>query len=124
MNQKLGKKKRRPRGESPLSANEPATPMREQPHEEDAGESPNRAHTSKMYKYASSQFINNIFNLPEQVTLKCSLPKDFNDPYELFLTIDFNEEPDALAFYADAVGDLAQLPTTCFSRSAKATAWS
>jgi hypothetical protein len=51
------------------------------------------------------------------VTLKCSLPKDFNDPYELFLTIDFDEEPDALAFYADAVGDLAQLPTTCFSRS-------
>jgi Protein of unknown function (DUF2971) len=117
MNHKIGKKKRRLRVESSLSANEPATPMREQPHEEDAGEWPNRAHTSKMYKYASSQFINNIFNLPKQVTLKCSLPKDFNDPYELFLTIDFNEEPDALAFYADAVGDLAQLPTTCFSRS-------
>jgi hypothetical protein len=117
MNQKLGTKKRRLRARSSRSAREPATPIREQPHEEDGGEAPNRALTSKIYKYASSQFINNIFSLPEQVTLKCSLPKDFNDPYELFLTIDFNEEPDALAFYADAVGDLAQLPTTCFSRS-------
>jgi hypothetical protein len=116
MNQKLGTKKRRVRAKSSRSAREPETPIREQPHEEDGGEAL-KVHTSKIYKYASSQFINNIFSLPEQVTLKCSLPKDFNDPYELFLTIDFNEEPDALAFYADAVGDLAQLPTTCFSRS-------
>ena len=51
------------------------------------------------------------------VTLKCSYPKDFNDPYELFLTIDFKQEPEVLAFYADAIGELPQLPTTCFSRS-------
>ena len=71
----------------------------------------------KIYKYASSQFIGNIFSSSENVTLKCALPKDFNDPYELFLTIDFDEDPDALAFYADAIGELPQLPTTCFSRS-------
>jgi hypothetical protein len=71
----------------------------------------------KIYKYASSQFIGNIFSSSENVTLKCALPKDFNDPYELFLTINFDEEPDALAFYADAIGELPQWPTTCFSRS-------
>jgi hypothetical protein len=116
MNQRLGTKKRRLRAEASPSK-EPATPIKEQPRDVDGEEALNRAHTSKIYKYASSQFINDIFSLPEHVTLKCSLPKDFNDPYELFLTIDFNEEPDALAFHADAVGDLAQLPTTCFSRS-------
>jgi Protein of unknown function (DUF2971) len=116
MNQRLGTKKRRLRAESSRSK-EPATPIKEQPRDADGEEALNRARTSKIYKYASSQFINNVFSLPEQVTLKCSLPKDFNDPYELFLNVDFNEEPDALAFYADAVGDLAQLPTTCFSRS-------
>lgn len=70
-----------------------------------------------IYKYFSSQLIDNIFSLRDHVTLKCSLPKDFNDPYELFLTIDFDEQPDALAFYADAIGELTQFPTTCFSRS-------
>lgn len=71
----------------------------------------------KIYKYFSSPLIANVFSSPDQVTLKCSLPKDFNDPYELFLTIDFDEQPDALAFYADAIGELTQFPTTCFSRS-------
>src|SRR6202051_1411211 len=60
--------------------------------------------------------IDKVFQL-DSVTLKCSLPKDFNDPYELFLTIDFNQEPDLLAFYADAIGEIPQSPTTCFSRS-------
>lgn len=54
---------------------------------------------------------------PNGPVFKCSYPKDFNDPYELFLTINFNERPDALAFYQEVVGDLPQLPTTCFSNS-------
>jgi Protein of unknown function (DUF2971) len=70
-----------------------------------------------IYKYLGPEVIDKIFQSPDNVTLKCSLPKDFNDPYELFLTIDFNEEPDLLAFYADAIGELPQHPTTCFSRS-------
>ena len=70
-----------------------------------------------IYKYLGPEVIDKIFQSPDKVTFKCSLPKDFNDPYELFLTIDFNEEPDLLAFYADAIGELPQYPTTCFSRS-------
>jgi DUF2971 family protein len=70
-----------------------------------------------LYKYVGSDYLENVFADNDNVTLKCSYPKDFNDPYELFLTVDFNESPDILAFYLDAVGDLPQLPTTCFSHS-------
>lgn len=71
----------------------------------------------KIYKYLSPNPIEKVFYCADSTALKCSLPKDFNDPYELFLTIDFNQRAEALAFYADAIGELPQLPTTCFSRS-------
>lgn len=70
-----------------------------------------------LYKYVGSSYIDKVFSSSEHMTLKCSYPKDFNDPYELFLTIDFNERPDALAFYADTFQEIPQEPTTCFSRS-------
>ncbi len=73
--------------------------------------------SKRIYKYVGQSYLDKVFSSNENVTLKCSYPKDFNDPYELFLTIDFNESPEVLAFYAEAVGELPQLPTTCFSRS-------
>ena len=72
---------------------------------------------SNLYKYAGPSNIDNIFHSPENISFRCSYPKDFNDPYELFLTIDFNQEPDILAFYEGAVGKIPQRPTTCFSKS-------
>jgi hypothetical protein len=59
--------------------------------------------------------LNKVIGTKDHVTLKCSKPEDFNDPYELFLTIDFHQEPAVLAFYKDVIGELPQLPTTCFS---------
>lgn len=73
--------------------------------------------SKNIYKYVAPEHLDKVLGSSGQVMLKCSYPKDFNDPYELFLTIDFKEQPDALAFYADVVGDIPQLPTTCFSRS-------
>jgi hypothetical protein len=73
--------------------------------------------SKKIYKYIGPERTDKVFHSSDVVTLKCSLPKEFNDPYELFLTIDFNERPDALAYYADAISELPQFPTTCFSRS-------
>ncbi|MBB5046149.1 hypothetical protein HNR60_000891 [Rhodopseudomonas rhenobacensis] len=111
MNNKIGKKKKRKLLDEAAASGSPAV--------DHSGEDPaaiDRKDTH-LYKYAGSQLVDAIFSSPERVTMKCSLPKDFNDPYELFLTIDFDEEPDALAFYADAVGELVQQPTTCFSRS-------
>ncbi|MGO7863346.1 hypothetical protein ELH26_37190 [Rhizobium leguminosarum] len=71
--------------------------------------------SKKLYKYIGPDHIDKIFSSHEEVTLKCSQPRDFNDPYELFLTTDFNIDPESLAVYAEAVGELPQLPTTCFS---------
>ncbi len=76
---------------------------------------------AKLYKYMGPEHIDKVFGSTDKVTLKCSLPREFNDPYELFLTIDFNERPDALAFYADVIGDIPQFPTTCFSKSPSVT---
>ena len=71
----------------------------------------------KMFKYASSAHMEKIFAKDGFISFRCSRPNEFNDPYELFLTIDRNCEPELLAFYSDAVGEIPQLPTTCFSRS-------
>jgi hypothetical protein len=69
-----------------------------------------------IFKYLSPE-VARLALTPSGAVFKCSYPKDFNDPYELFLTINFNERPDALAFYQEVVGDIPQLPTTCFSNS-------
>lgn len=72
---------------------------------------------SKLYKYLAPEILHMAFSKPEVCILKCSYPKDFNDPYELYLTIDFQQEPDLLATYKDTIGQIPQLPTTCFSNS-------
>ena len=70
-----------------------------------------------LYKYLPAALADVVFTEDGQVTLKFSKPKDFNDPYELFLATDFGGDPEKLACYAEAIGDLPQYPTTCFSRS-------
>lgn len=72
---------------------------------------------SKIYKYLGAEVFNLALKDEGVCSFKCSYPKDFNDPYELFLTIDFQQSPEMLATYRDAIGELPQLPTTCFSKS-------
>lgn len=72
--------------------------------------------TKLIYKYFGPNLAD-IALSDNGATLKFSLPKDFNDPYELFLTVDFKADPGALACYQEAIGSLPQLPTTCFSNS-------
>ena len=71
----------------------------------------------RLYKYVSPGNVDNVFAIDEKATLKFSLPQQFNDPYELFLTINFNRDPEELAFYLDLIGENLQYPTTCFSKS-------
>ena len=71
----------------------------------------------KLYKYIGAEILNIAFEKDGFCSLKCSYPKDYNDPYELFLTISFNQTPDVLAFYKEIVSDIEQYPTTCFSKS-------
>jgi len=72
---------------------------------------------SKIYKYFSHDVIELVFQKKEFCGLKCSFPKDYNDPYELFLGMDLNTPADHLAFYNDVVSGIPQNPTTCFSKS-------
>ena len=45
----------------------------------------------KIYKYISPDILELIFSKKDYCGLKFSYPKDYNDPYELFLTIDFKQ---------------------------------
>jgi hypothetical protein len=76
-----------------------------------------RAETLKIYKYFSSSVFHLVFQRDGFCGLKCSLPVNYNDPYELFLSVDLMISPDFLATYREIVQDLPQFPTTCFSKS-------
>jgi hypothetical protein len=70
----------------------------------------------KIYKYLSPDIFKLIFRKKGFVQFKASFPKDFNDPYELFLTIKTDGiDPEVLAFYQETAGAVPQLPTLCFS---------
>ncbi|MDH5548143.1 MAG: DUF2971 domain-containing protein [Gammaproteobacteria bacterium] len=76
---------------------------------------------SKVYKYMGADTLKLSLSKEDVCSFKCSHPKDFNDPYELFLTIDFQQDPEMLATYKDTIGVMPQLPTTCFSKSPSVT---
>lgn len=72
----------------------------------------------KIYKYLGPDILPLAFNEKGSVSIKFSLPKDYNDPFELFLSIDPSQtKPELLAFYRDIVQEIPQHPTTCFSKS-------
>lgn len=72
---------------------------------------------NKVYKYFSAGVLDLVFAQPGFCGIKCSLPKDYNDPYELFLGVDLTVTPELLAAYRELVAELPQRPTSCFSKS-------
>lgn len=72
---------------------------------------------SKVYKYLSAGVLDLVFARSKFCGIKCSLPKDYNDPYELFLGVDLTVAPGLLAAYRELVDELPQQPTSCFSKS-------
>lgn len=72
---------------------------------------------NNLYKYSPPD----IFDMMVEANtfkLKCSYPKNYNDPYELFLTINPEEySPHHIAYYHEILSEIPQFPTTCFSRS-------
>lgn len=70
-----------------------------------------------IFKYFSEGVIEHVFSRSGHVGLKCSLPKDYNDPFELFLGIDLDQGSELLATYSEVVQDIPHLLTTCFSTS-------
>lgn len=71
----------------------------------------------KIYKYFSASVLNLVFQNEGYCSIKCSYPKDYNDPYELFLGVDLRVDSDMLAAYSEIIQELPQHPTSCFSRS-------
>lgn len=47
----------------------------------------------KIYKYFSYDVLDLVFAREGFCGVKCSLPKDYNDPYELFLGMDLSIPP-------------------------------
>lgn len=71
----------------------------------------------RIYKYFSLDVLDLVFAKDAYCGIKCSFPKDYNDPFELFLGIDLNVGPEGLATYRELIYELPQHPTTCFSKS-------
>lgn len=71
----------------------------------------------KIFKYFSSGVVEHVFARDGHVGVKCSLPQDYNDPFELFLGVDLDQGSDLLATYKEVVQNIPSLLTTCFSRS-------
>jgi hypothetical protein len=72
---------------------------------------------TKIYKYFSPDILDLLFAKKGYCGIKCSLPRDYNDPFELFLGVDLSVGPEELATYREIIYELPQYPTTCFSRS-------
>ncbi|CAK8724761.1 hypothetical protein GMJAKD_14775 [Candidatus Electrothrix aarhusensis] len=49
---------------------------------------------NKLYKYAGPDIFEKAFSALGKCSFKCSYSKEFNDPYELFLTINYEQRPD------------------------------
>lgn len=70
-----------------------------------------------IFKYLTQGVIQHVFVREGFVGVKCSLPQDYNDPFELFLGIDMDQGSELLATYKEVVQEIPSLLTTCFSRS-------
>jgi hypothetical protein len=68
----------------------------------------------KLYKYSPPDVFTKMFRRKGFVGLKCDLPKNYNDPFELFLSLDANVED--IAYYMEILGEIPQMPTSCFSK--------
>lgn len=71
----------------------------------------------KIYKYIGPEILDVAFSKEEFCGFKFSYPEDYNDPYELFLALDFKNNKQVAAFYNEVVMEIPQYPTTCFSNS-------
>ena len=70
-----------------------------------------------VFKYFSEGVLEHAFVREDHVGIKCSLPEDYNDPFELFLGIDLDQGSELLATYRDVVHKIPSRLTTCFSKS-------
>jgi hypothetical protein len=76
-----------------------------------------RSKMSFLYKFLGEAVADVLINKEGNFGIKFSHLSDYNDPYEFFLTIDYNVEPDMLSTYKDAISMIVKSPATCFAQS-------
>jgi len=70
-----------------------------------------------LFKYINGRGVRGMLPAPGSLSLRFSSPRDYNDPYELFLQPDSAlDDEDEAAFYEYFLGHVVSLPVTCFSR--------
>ncbi|HDT2317891.1 TPA: DUF2971 domain-containing protein [Klebsiella aerogenes] len=72
---------------------------------------------ANLYKFMGADIIDKLMMDEKHIGIKFSHLHEYNDPYEFFLTIDFNRGSDELAFYNEMIGMITRLPATCFTKS-------
>ncbi len=71
-----------------------------------------------LYKFLSENVADVLLDAnKKKFGIKFSHLSDYNDPYEFFLTIDYNVPADMLATYKDAISMVVKSPATCFAKS-------
>jgi hypothetical protein len=70
-----------------------------------------------IFKYVSPDAVPKVFEDAKELSIRFGLPKNYNDPYELFLKPDPPlEAEEQRAFYDYFLGKVAEAPVACFSR--------
>lgn len=72
---------------------------------------------ANLYKFMGADIADRIMLDEKHIGIKFSYLEDYNDPYEFFLTIDFNRGSDELAFYNEMISMVIKQPATCFTKS-------
>ncbi|MCF5684916.1 DUF2971 domain-containing protein [Pseudomonas sp. PA-1-3F] len=72
---------------------------------------------NNLYKYMGPEIADKFLLADGTCSLKLSYLKDYNDPFEFFLTIDYNQGPEILAYYNEMISMVTQQPVTCFAKS-------
>lgn len=74
-----------------------------------------------IYKYMGPDIAHRFLQEDGTCSLKLSYLKDYNDPFEFFLTINYDQSSEVLAFYNEIISMVTQQPVTCFSKSPLST---
>nr|WP_024966922.1 DUF2971 domain-containing protein [Pantoea sp. IMH] len=72
---------------------------------------------TNLYKFMGADVADKLMMDEKHIGIKFSHLNQYNDPYEFFLTIDFNRASDELAFYNEMIGMVTKQPATCFTKS-------
>ncbi|WNK38472.1 DUF2971 domain-containing protein [Pantoea agglomerans] len=72
---------------------------------------------TNLYKFMGADVADKLMMDEKNIGIKFSPLEQYNDPYEFFLTIDFNRTSAELAFYNEMIGMVTKQPATCFTKS-------